>query len=151
MEEPMVMIDESITIDRPAQDVWEFVRDPTNQTLWQSSLIEFEADWEDRAKVGDHARGVTKVAGKKIAWESEVTQVDPAKSFAFKTVDGPFPMEFRYTYEPEDGGTRFRIRGETPGTGGFFGKLGDGMVARMYARNVRSDLENLKALLEAGD
>lgn len=144
----MQIVDESIVINRSPQDVWDFLRMAENQLLWQSSLIEFDAD-SDEPKVGERSRGVTKTAGRKFAWTTEVTQVDPGKTVAFRSVESPFPLEFRQSFEDVDGGCRFRIHGETPGTGGFFGRIGDSVAAKMYARGVRSDLENLKALLEA--
>ena len=33
--------------------------------------------------------------------------------------------------------------------GGFFGKLADPLVTRMYAKDVRSNLEKMKELVEA--
>lgn len=39
--------------------------------------------------------------------------------------------------------------GKTPGMRGFFGKLADPIVARMFSRDMRSNLETLCSLLEA--
>jgi len=48
------------------------------------------------------------------------------------------------------GGTRISIRQEVAPCGGFFGKLADPLVTRMYSRDVRGNLVTLKDVLESG-
>lgn len=64
----------TVTIERPREEVFTYLADPDTQTVWQSGLQEFEADWSDEPKVGDRARGTVKVAGKKVRWETETTE-----------------------------------------------------------------------------
>ncbi len=45
--------------------------------------------------------------------------------------------------------SRVTYRVDVPNIGGFFGKLADPVVTRMYARDVRTSLENLKEVLES--
>jgi uncharacterized protein YndB with AHSA1/START domain len=46
----------NVTIDRPREEVFTYLANPENQTVWQSGLQEFDADWQDEPKVGDRAR-----------------------------------------------------------------------------------------------
>jgi hypothetical protein len=50
--------------------------------------------------------------------------------------------------EPDGSGTEVTSFLESE-AGGFFGKIGDAMASKMYSRQMRSDLENLKELLES--
>src|SRR5215210_5595631 len=47
----------TVTIDQTREKVFAYLVDPATQTVWQSGLQEFEADWADVPRVGDRARG----------------------------------------------------------------------------------------------
>ena len=136
------------TIDRPREEVFTYLVDPESQTIWQSGLQEFDADWTDEPKVGDRARGTVKVAGKRLRWETEVTAAKRPERIVFRSVESPFPFEISYTLVDSDGSTEVRHDGSTEALGGFFGKLADPLVARMYQRDMNSNLANLKAIME---
>lgn len=142
----MPRVQESIHIDRPVSDVFAFVTDPDNQTTIQSNLISFESDGP--LEKGRRASGATRVAGKKVEWTSEVTEYHLNDRVEMRSVDAPMEFVLTWLYEEEDGGTRLSFIQEVPNIGGFFGKLGDAVVTKMYARDVKSNLENLKTLLE---
>ena len=138
----------TVHIDRKPDEVFAAIVDPTIQTVWQSGLQEFDADWQDEPKVGDRARGVVKIAGKRIRWEAETTEVRVPSRIAFRSVEAPFAYEMTYVLAERDGATEIALEGRSGSLGGFFGKLADPVVARMYARDMDSNLRNLKALLE---
>jgi uncharacterized protein YndB with AHSA1/START domain len=138
----------SVIINRPREEVFAYLADPDNQTVWQAGLQEFEADRQGQPEVGDRARGTIKVAGKKVRWESETTEMRPPERFAFRSVQAPFPFQLSYTLIDHDGSTEVRYDGSTESLGGFFGKLADPVVARMYQRDMDSNLANLKLIME---
>ena len=87
------------------------------------------------------ARGApVKVAGKKVRWETETTEAKRPERIAFRSVESPFPFEISYTLVDTDGSTEVRHDGSTEALGGFFGKLADPLVARMYQRDMNSNL-----------
>jgi uncharacterized protein YndB with AHSA1/START domain len=146
----MLSMQESIVIDQPRKRVWDYATDPARRTLWMTNVLEYEAEREGPPEPDDRARVVSKLAGRRIESADEVTEAVPGESYAFKSVDGPFDYAFTFRFEDaDDGGTRLTIRGESPGLGGVFGKLGDPLVVRMFSRDVRANLENLKTLMEA--
>ena len=138
----------AVTIEKPAQDVFNYLVDPDTQTVWQSGLQEFDADWEDEPKIGDLARGTVKVAGKKVRWIAEITEVRRPERMAFRSVEAPFPFELSFTLVDRGGATEVQYDGSTEAMGGFFGKLADPLVAHMYQRDMNSNLANLKAIFE---
>lgn len=146
----MPVVDESIVIDRPRGEVWEFATDPDNIVLTSSNLVEFTQITDGPIGEGTRFRGVTKVAGKKVEWTSEVTKHDRPSTFAQRSVESDIPFSIEITYEDADGGTRINWHQESDSFGGFFGKLADPIVNRMYAKDVRSNLESMKEVLEAG-
>ena len=136
------------TIARSREEIFTYLVDSEAQTVWQSGLQEFDADWTDEPKVGDRARGTVKVAGKKVHWEAEITEVTRPDRIAFRSVESPFPFEISYTLVDSGGSTEVRHDGSTEALGGFFGRLADPLVALMYQRDMNSNLANLKAIME---
>lgn len=145
----MPKIDESVYIARAPEDVFAYVSDFDNDAVWQSGVD--ESAWIDDREtgVGRRARSVGRFLGKRMEFTVEVTAWDPPKQASIKTVEGPFPYHGTYRCEAEGDGCRFSFLGEAESLGGFFGKLGDPIVVKMYGRQVRSDLENLKEILES--
>ena len=138
----------NVTIDRPPEEVFTYLANPENQTVWHSGLQEFDADWQDEPKVGDRARGTVKVAGKKVRWETVTTEVRRPERLAFRSVEAPFAFELSYVLVDHGGSTEVQHHGSTESMGGFFGKLADPLVALMYQRDMNSNLANLKAIIE---
>jgi uncharacterized membrane protein len=141
-------IEERIHIDRPVAEVFAFNHDPGNQTLINANYESFELDGP--MEKGAQPRGVTRVAGKKVAWSSEVVAYDRDRRVEIQSLDAPMEFHIVWDYASDDGGTEVSFVQDVPSLGGFFGRLSDPVVVKMYARNVRSNLESLKVLLEEG-
>jgi uncharacterized membrane protein len=145
----MLTVEESIVINRPRKEVWDYFVDPGNFSAWQSNTIEFDADWDFDPRVGDRVRHVTKIAGRKVESVRELTEVIPGERISWTTVEGPFSSESTFAFDDTEDGVRFTILGATPGLKGFFGKLGEPVVVRMFSRDLRASLEHLQTLMES--
>lgn len=145
----MPVVTESIYIARPPQAVHEFMIDPENATLWQSNLIEYEQLTEGPVGKGTKNRGITRVAGKKVEWETEIAEYEAGASALIRSTKAPMEFTIHQSYQATGDGTTMTWHQEVGSLGGFFGKLGDALVTRMYHRDVKSNLEKLKELLEA--
>ena len=144
----MPHIEEHIHIDRPVPDVFTFATDPNNQTLIASNMISYEMDGP--MEKGSLSEGVTKVAGRRVPWTSEVTEFEQDRRVEIRSLEAPMDFHITWTYEPDGEGTRVGFVQEVPELGGFFGRLGDAVVTKMYSRDVQTNLGNLKVLLEEG-
>jgi carbon monoxide dehydrogenase subunit G len=145
----MPTVEETILIKRNREDVFDFASDPENVLLYSSNLIEFEQTSPGPAGKGTTNRGVVKVAGKKFEWTSEITEFDRGRRWASRSVESPMAWSIEINYEDDAGDTLVHWRQEAESYGGFFGKLADPLVTRMYAKDVKSNLEKMKELLEA--
>lgn len=148
----MPTVDESVNISRSTEDVWAFLSDPDNLMVYESQIAELEQITEGAVGVGTRFRGVTRVLGRKLKWVSEVTTFDAPSAYATKTVEANLAFSVSWTLKAEGDGTRmdYRIEAES-GLGGVFGKLGEPMVVKAQQRTVRTNLANLKGILESGD
>jgi uncharacterized protein YndB with AHSA1/START domain len=142
--------EESVVIDAPRKEVWAHLVNPDSMLIWFTGLIELDADWGTEPSTGDRARAVGKILGRKLEVTLEVTEASLAESFEIKIVEGPFPVEARYTLEDSNGGTRLIEHGQSPGFQGFFGKLTDPFVIRALRNDARNEQANLKLLVEEG-
>lgn len=147
----MPVVHESIAIERSKQAIWTYLVDPDKLLLWQSGVVELSGEWEGEPKTGDRASGAMRIAGRKVEFQTEFTVVDPPKRLEFKSAKSPFPFVVWMQLEDSDGSTRATYHGEAESFGGFFGKLADAIVTKMYQRDVKGNLQNLKVLLEEAD
>ena len=147
----MPVVEESIHINREPKEVFDFASDHRNMAVIDASLAEDVKKLTDGPlAVGTQFSGVAKVLGRKIPWTAECIELDAPTTMRMKSLDAPLAFVFDYLYEPADGGTKATIRCETEtGLGGVFGKFGDGLVTRTYAKQMRASLETLKELMEA--
>ncbi len=144
----MPELTESIYINRSPEDVHRFIIEPANTMLWQSNLMEFQL-LNDEPRKGSHLHGVSKVAGRRIEWEMEYAEIDIGHRTLLRTTNAPLDSTIEETFEVSGSGTKFTYHQTTEPFRGLFGKLADSLVIRLYQRDVRSNIEKLKVLLEA--
>jgi uncharacterized membrane protein len=143
----MTTIERSIVIDRPVEEVWEFVHDTADNILWQTTLAESEKLTEGPMGVGTRVREVRHFLGLRIESTWEMTEYEPYRTSAIRGVSGPIPLSGRYRVEGFEGGTRFTVTGELDAHGFF--KLAEPVFARIAGRELEANLGHLKDLLEA--
>jgi carbon monoxide dehydrogenase subunit G len=143
----MTKIERSIAIDRPVDEVWEFVHDPTKDALWQTTLTESEQLTDGPMGVGTRVREVRHFLGLRVELAWEVTEYEPTRKSAIRGISGPIPLHGGFLLEPVDGGTRLTVSGELEAHGLF--KLAEPVFARITRRELEANLGHLKDLLEA--
>jgi uncharacterized membrane protein len=149
-------VEESIIINRSPDDVFAFLTARNNDPVWMAAVI--ESEWLDLAardtdapmRVGRRGRMVMKNMGRRQEYVDEVTDYQPGRRIAHRTVEGPIQINTACLTEPAGDGCRATVVGETDNfIGGLFGKLANPIVARLVSRGFRADLAKLKDLLEA--
>jgi uncharacterized protein YndB with AHSA1/START domain len=142
----------SVTIDRPLEEVFAVLTDPTRSPEWSKHSIRGELLTEGPPRVGSRRRTVVKGFGGIGTMESvfEVTEIDPLRAVGLRQVSASWggTGSTRYTFTPVDGGTRVDWAWELNPTG-LMG-LVMGPMLPLIRRMFQSDLENLKGLMESG-
>lgn len=144
----MTKIEQSATIERPVEQVWDFLHEPKNDPIWQTSIVESQQLSEGPVGVGTRMREVRHFLGKRFEVGYELTEYEPARKSSVKVISGPIPFSGSYILEPVDRATRVTMTGELEAHGFF--KLAEPVFARMARRELESSLGHLKDLLEAG-
>jgi uncharacterized protein YndB with AHSA1/START domain len=140
----MIRLEFSVDVDRPPSEVFAYITDADRLPEWQSSAV--EAHWQGEKARGTRIREVRRFLGRRLETELEVTEYDPDRRFALKTVSGPVPFAVSQALEPRDGGTRLTFTGEGE-PGGFF-KLAEPVVGKVAERQFKNDFETMKDILE---
>jgi ligand-binding SRPBCC domain-containing protein len=145
----MPSVEESIVIDRPAEDVFAFVTTPENDRLWSSTAVERVREEDEPIRVGSRIRAVDKFLGRRVESTLRVTEHDPSRRSAVR-IEGPFKANGSYVLEPLERGTHFRWSMEAEaGLGGLYlGRITDRLVTMIFRRQLRRDLRQLKQVLE---
>jgi uncharacterized membrane protein len=138
---------ESVTIARPAQELFAFWRNVENLPKFVENLLRIEKVDETRS------RWIVKApAGKTVSWESVITAEETGRSISWQARDADVPNSGKVDFE--DAGSRGTvvravIAYEPPA--GIIGKV----VAKMFQREPRiqsrRDLRRFKQLMETGE
>jgi hypothetical protein len=145
----MPRLEESIVVDRPADEIFEFLTTPENDLLWVSTARERSVESGEPIGVGSRVRAVDRFLGRRVETVFEVTEHEPPRRSSIR-VERPVAATGTYVLEPVGEGTRFRwLLDAEPGLGGLYlGRLTDPLVTRIFRRRVRGDLRRLKQVLE---
>lgn len=144
----MLTVDESIVINSPREEVWEFMTDPENVPVYSSNIVEYEMVSGGKQEVGRVCRGVAKVAGRRLELTDELVEVERGRSGKLVSEDATIPYTLSLRFEDDGEGTKVIWHQEMESLKGVF-KFADPIVLKLYARDVRSNLEKVKTILEA--
>jgi uncharacterized protein YndB with AHSA1/START domain len=141
----------TIYVERPVDDVFEFVSDPEKMPLWVRNVA--EAQYTDGAQPRAGATYDLKYTyGRRVNdITMEVTEFNPPARYAFKTIKGPYPISVTYTLDPDGRGTRFKYfqdaQSDSYITDFMFAWLG--FVLKYPTRGLlRKNAERMKAAIE---
>ncbi len=144
----MVKTETSVTINRPIEEVFEFLTTIENNPQWQSSTLEAKQTSEGPVGLGSTAMLEAKFLGRRLELAMEITEFEPNRKFSFKTTSGPVPFEGSNVFERiSEGETKVTFLFEAE-PGGFF-KLAEPLVARASKRDSEANVATLKDILEA--
>ena len=143
----MAKFEINLVINRPIEEVFAFISNPENLPRWRAGTLEIKQDSSGPLGVGSIVRGRFTFLGRPFDGNLEIIAHEPHQRYGTRLVEGPFPLEARYTLEPAGHGTQLTlvIEGEP---GGFF-KLAEPLVVSLAKRSYEADLHNLKEMLEA--
>jgi carbon monoxide dehydrogenase subunit G len=143
----MTTITQSVTVDRPVQEVWDFISNFENTTRWSRGVLEARQTSDGPLGIGSTLQTVVKAFGRRRTADYLVTEYEPNHAFAFKVTSGPMTSRARYLVEPAGAGTRLTASGEAEARGLY--KLLAPMLVRTLKRHSQDDLANVKHILEA--
>ena len=140
---------ETFSVARPPEVVFDYVSDPSKLVDWQTAHISAEQLTDGPPGLGTRVRERTKPpGGKEFEQMVEYAEFDRPRRLRVHVVEGPYPIDGTWTFEPEgERGTRVRFtaEGQVGGTPRAFEPILKRLIARQFAgyhRNLRRNLES---------
>lgn len=144
-----MQITSSTIIDRPADEVFAYVADFSNNPTWQQGMRSCTWTTEPPIGVGSRYEQEAAMLGRPVRSTFEVTGYEEGRSISIATIESTFPIQVTRTVEPlADGRTKVSAA-VGGGPEGLLGRLAEPLMKRMVKRSVDGDYARLKALLEA--
>ena len=137
----------STFIDRPSQEVFDFMSNPANFAQWQGGTKSARWASEGPVGVGSIVQSEGRILGRSRVIDAEISQWDPPTTWGIKASTGPMAFDVTTNFESKDGGTLVvqDFNGEISG----FLRLFEGLAARQLKKQVQADAKTLKTVLEA--
>ena len=112
-----VDVSTDIVIMRPPREVAAYAANPDNAPHWYVNIKSVEWKTPKPVQVGSKVAFVAHFLGRRMGYTYEVVEFVPDERLVMRTGEGPFPMETRYTWVAEGGGTRMRLGNRGAPTG----------------------------------
>jgi carbon monoxide dehydrogenase subunit G len=141
--------DATVTIDRPIEEVFDFLADGENDKKFSPRVLEIEKTTDGPPGPGTVYASTVKDAGIKTKREFELTVFERPTRLRWKELSkAPIVVpEGGYDLEPAGGGTELKFFNELEGRG--FGKLILGPAARAAAKGADEFAQSIKRAVEA--
>jgi hypothetical protein len=141
----MAPIVAAIDVDRPADDVFAYVTDPSRFGEWQANVVGGHMEGTGPPSVGDRCITRRRIGLATRSVTSTVTTMDPPRAWGVTGIEGPIraTVDVRVEALADSGGSQVEIRVDFDGHG--IGKL---LVPLMVRREAQREMpENLARLM----
>lgn len=139
---------EAVTIARPAQELYDFWRDPANLAQIMDNVVSIEPLGADRSRWTVRGPGDTR-----YSWEAVITDDQPGRSITWQSAEGA-DVDNSGRIEFEEAGARGTVVRATIAydpPGGTMGKLVAKLLRREPRVQSRYELRRFKQLMETGE
>jgi uncharacterized membrane protein len=141
-------VEESIEINRPLQEVFNYVSDVGNYPEWMADALEVHKDTAGPPHQSDRFTLAIKSVGRRFETPYERISYEANRQYTDGAVGGPVPNQrWDSTFQEVPGGTRLTRAVEAEMSGIL--KLLEPIQKRSAERGLRRDLQTLKDVLEA--
>jgi len=140
-----------MTIDRPRDDAFAVIADPTTMPLWYEAVEHVTKTSPGPAATGATYEITRSLPGGEAHNTVEITGHEAHHRVTLESRDGPTPFRYRYTLEPRpDGATSIMLDGRISGAGlpGPIGHL-DPLATQLFKHGMRRNLAELKRVIES--
>ena len=143
----MSIIQETVEVNCPADQVFAYVSDAKSWPKWHLSMLEASQTSPGKIGIGATCGGANKVLGLRMPWTSKITEYEQDKKWQETIVSGSTVIEESVTFDPIEGGTKLTEVYDMK-VGGFLRFMAP-MVISSMRKEMKANLTKLKENLEA--
>jgi uncharacterized membrane protein len=142
----MAHAENEVIINKPIDEVYQFLADGTNNTKWRPGVVSISLRSGASGTVGaEYAQLLKGPGGSHIAGDYKITVASPSKELSFTVIAGPARPTGGYYLEAAQTGTKVRFVLDLQPKG--LARLMDPIIARTMQNEV-AQLTRLKQVLE---
>jgi uncharacterized protein YndB with AHSA1/START domain len=141
----------TIQIDRPPEEVFSYVTDPTRFAEWQYDVVSVRLEDGRPPGVGSRLTTTRRIGRAERTMTQEITEINPPRSWAAHGVAGPIRPSASISVEPLNDSTRSRVTFALDFKGHGVGVPLVPVIRRIAAKGAPTSYKNLKKRLENGD
>ena len=142
-------VEESVTINRPIEELYRFWRNLENLPQFMPHLVSVERVTDTLSRW--RARGP---GGRVVEWNAEIINEVPNKVIGWRSIEGSDVVSAGSVNFEDAGpgrGTHVRVRMQYSPPGGRVGAAVARLLGRDAATEIREDLQRFKQLVETGE
>jgi carbon monoxide dehydrogenase subunit G len=146
----MLTVEQSVLINKPVDQVWNFLTDFKNTPKWDIGVNETRQTSQGAARLGTTFQNIGPFLGQQSVREYKVTEYEPDKKATVKLITPSLLIkaaEVSYIFESAQNGTKLSAVGSVEFNGLF--KVFRSILLQRARKDSEGDLANLKRLLEA--
>ncbi len=145
---------DEVWVDASPEEVFEFAVDPRGFHRWMSGVREARFGIGSKPGLGATLVAECVYRGRTFKITHEVTEFEPPSRFAFRTLEGPYPIASTFAFWPGDDGTFISYEHEVIADS-LYAKVMFILLApltrRMVKKRLAWELDELADLIEQGD
>ncbi len=140
-------MEQTFFVSQPPEIVFDYLTNPSNLAEWQTSKTSVEQLTDGPPQLGTRVRERTKPpGGKEFEQIVEFSEFERPVRVHAHIVEGPYPIDGTWSFEPDGDGTRvhFVAEGELRGVMRVLQPVAKRVMARQmagYHRNLRRNVE----------
>ena len=142
----MINLISSTLIERPIQQVFDFVSTPENDFQWQYGTLARARIPKGGSAMQTFFRSIGHLMGRRNLSTFEITEFKPNEKYSFKSLSGPVHSSTSYTLEDTSGRTRLNISIQASAPNFF--RITEKLLWKTLKVQLEEDVATLKTILE---
>ncbi len=138
-------LEKSVVINRPEEEVFAFVTDMHKVKLWMPIKDIQQISGEGVQKGATFSQTV-EFMGQRFSGVMQLTEFDPPHTFAFKVIQGPFPLANRMVFTALGQQTNINLICDAEPGNAL--KIAGPLIGTIAKKQLETQLNTLKRLLE---
>lgn len=141
--------EQSIVINQPVGEIFDYVSDLENMVDWSSVVIAIRKLSSERLEVGANIKATIRFLGRWLDMAFEIVECEPDHCLTIKSTSGLSPCLFSYRFEPVPGGTTILSVEAAIHSFSELMETSGSVITNAVRRQIEYDLLTLKDILEA--
>ncbi|TDN92299.1 SRPBCC family protein [Microbacterium sp. BK668] len=143
----MFTVTETISIRRPAQEVFDFLTDARSRSRWDGSVVFEELTSALPVRVGTTIHSRVRAMGRESDFHWRITEFDPPTRVATVSTSGPVPTTVVMDFVAS--GIACDVRATIEGRPGGLMRFVEPMIEEMVRTNLTTGFARAREILEA--